>query len=690
MNSEYRILLVGNPNCGKSTLFNHLTNLNQKTGNFSGVTVEKRSGTLNLNNKTIELIDLPGSFSLNGISEDKKALTRFLMKRESSDKILFIMDSALIERSMQFFLQIADLGAEIILVLTMRDILEKKNINLDIEKLKNELNIKIIYFNGKTKEGLEDLKELLVNPINFKALERKWEWDTKKENFIKKIILTLNSTNPIFSRFVLENSLKKESGEVLQKELPGIELFPGNVSEFILNEFKISNLSFTYQDELMSKSFYIKKLIATCIIKKIKVQNSTINSIDKILLHPIYGVVIFLILMGFIFQGLFSWSEIPMDFIEWGFDSLSTFTKSSLPEGPLSLLIADGIIKGAGSVMVFVPQIALLFFFIGILEESGYMSRASFVMDKFMGKFGLSGKSFIPLLSSAACAVPAIMGSRTIENKSDRMTTILISPLITCSARYPVYILLIGTIFEDQMILGIFSLKGLMLFLLFFLGMITALIFALIFKNTFFKNESSYFLMEIPEYRTPSMRHVLINVYLKVKAFIVNSGTIIVYISIILWFLATYPMHNKGNQNIILNSYAAEIGKKMEPVIEPLGFDWKIGISLITSFAAREVMVSTLAIIYEVESKDENSSDLKTSMQNDINPKTGKKVWSTLSGISVLIFFAYACQCMSTLAVVRKETNSYIWPIFLFFYMTTLAYVSSLIIYQVGTLLGFG
>jgi ferrous iron transport protein B len=267
-NSDY------NPNCGKSTLFNHLTNLNQKTGNFSGVTVEKRSGTLNLNNKTIELIDLPGSFSLNGISEDKKALTRFLMKRESSDKILFIMDSALIERSMQFFLQIADLGAEIILVLTMRDILEKKNINLDIEKLKNELNIKIIYFNGKTKEGLEDLKELLVNPINFKALERKWEWDTKKENFIKKIILTLNSTNPIFSRFVLENSLKKESGEVLQKELPGIELFPSNVSEFILNEFKISNLSFTYQDELMSKSFYIKKLIANCIIKKTKVQNS--------------------------------------------------------------------------------------------------------------------------------------------------------------------------------------------------------------------------------------------------------------------------------------------------------------------------------------------------------------------------------------------------------------------------------
>lgn len=689
MKIDYRILLVGNPNCGKSTLFNHITNLNQKTGNFAGVTVEKRSSTLNLNNKQLELIDLPGSFSLNGISEDKKALTRFLMKRERNDKILFIMDSSLFERSMQFFLQIADLGAEIVLVLTMKDILDKKNISLDIEKLKNELNITILFFNGKTKEGLEDLKKILGDPLNFKSLERKWEWENNKEEFISRILKSLNSIDTTYTRFVLENTLKKESGEVLQKELPNGDLFPSEVNDYILNEFKKSNLSFTYQDELMSKSYYIKKLIAIC-ITSYKNNKSVINKFDKIILHPIYGILIFLFLMGIMFQGLFSWSEIPMKLIESGFDYLSIYIKSVLPEGPLSLLFSDGIIKGAGSVMVFVPQIALLFFFIGLLEESGYMSRASFVMDKFMGRFGLSGKSFIPLLSSAACAVPAIMGSRTIENKSDRMTTILISPLITCSARYPVYILLIGTIFNDEIILGIFSLKGIILFFLFFLGMITALIFALLFKNTFFKKESSYFLMELPEYRTPSLKQVLINVYFKVKAFVVNSGTIIVYISIILWFLATYPIQNNRNQNIILNSYAAEIGKKMEPLIEPLGFDWKIGISLITSFAAREVMVSTLAIIYEVESGDENSPDLKTSMRNDINPKTGKKVWSTLSGISVLVFFAYACQCMSTLAVVRKETNSYIWPIFLFFYMTTLAYLSSLLIYQLGTYLGYG
>lgn len=327
------------------------------------------------------------------------------------------------------------------------------------------------------------------------------------------------------------------------------------------------------------------------------------------------------------------------------------------------------------------------------------MARASFVMDRFMGRFGLSGKSFIPLLSSAACAVPAILGSRTIEDKNDRLTTILVSPLITCSARYPVYILLIGAIFVDEPILGILNLKGIILFLLFFLGLFTALVFALIFKKTFFKKNSTYFLLELPEYRTPSLLHVLFNVSIKVKEFLINSGTVIVYISILLWFLANYPSQKYNldiqpsenpNQSIILHSYAADIGKAMEPMIEPLGFDWKIGISLITSFAAREVMVSTLAIIYEIESGDENSLDLQTSMQNDINPKTGKKVWSTLTGISVLIFFAYACQCMSTLTVVRKETNSYLWPLFLFVYMTGLAYISSYLIYQIGTYLGFG
>ena len=385
-----------------------------------------------------------------------------------------------------------------------------------------------------------------------------------------------------------------------------------------------------------------------------------------------------------------------MEFIENSFETLSGYFQKNIPEGPFNGLITKGIIGGVGSVLVFIPQIALLFLFIGIMEESGYLSRVSFIMDKFMGKFGLSGKSFIPLLSSAACAVPAIMSTRTIENKSDKMATILISPLITCSARYPVYILVIGAIFPKQDIFGVFSLQAIMLFGLFLLGMITALLFALLFKKTFFKHESSYFLIELPSYKIPSIKNLFLSVYQNVKAFIENSGTIILYVSILLWFLAYYPVSSPINstenikqETVISDSYAAKIGKFIEPAIEPLGFDWKIGVGIISSFAAREVMVSTLAIIYGVEG-DENSDDLKTSIQKDINPKTGKKTWSVLTSISLLIFFAYASQCMSTLAVVRQETKSYFWPSFLFIYMSVLAYVSSLTVYQIGVLLGYG
>lgn len=327
------------------------------------------------------------------------------------------------------------------------------------------------------------------------------------------------------------------------------------------------------------------------------------------------------------------------------------------------------------------------------MEESGYLSRVAFIMDKFMGRFGLSGKSFIPLLSSAACAVPAIMSTRTIENKSDKMATILISPLITCSARYPVYILIIGAIFPKKNLLGIFSLQALILFGLFILGMVTALLFALLFKKTFFRHDSSYFLIELPSYKIPSLKNLFLSVYQNVKAFIENSGTIILYASILLWFLAYYPVaaptEKQQIPTEISKSYAAQLGKFIEPAIRPLGFDWKIGVGIISSFAAREVMVSTLAIIYGVEG-DETSEDLKTSIQDDVNRDTGKKTWSLLTAISLLLFFAYASQCMSTLAVVRQETKSYFWPSFLFMYMTILAYLSSLAIYQIGFFLGFG
>ncbi len=693
MKTNYRCLLVGNANAGKTSLFNQLTGLSQKTGNFPGITVGIATGVVKIKDKQLEIIDLPGSFSLNANSEDKKTLTRFLINRNETDKILFVLDAMLLERSLQFLFQIMDLGAPILLVITMKDILEKKNLSINVDKLKKELGIETILVNTKSGSGIAELKELISQEYNFKTPQRLWTWDDKRDIFFKDLLKKIEADNPYYLSFVLSNTLKKLSGEKLQKELPGLEEFKPEIQNFIIKEHKASGLIYKYQEEVIHKSFKIKSIISKVLSGNTENQKSLSSKFDKLILHPFFGMLIFFGVMGFIFQSLFSWSEFPMELIESRIDGLAIFLQSRIPEGPLSGLITKGIVGGVGSVLVFIPQIALLFFFIGIMEESGYLSRVSFIMDKFMGRFGLSGKSFIPLLSSAACAVPAIMSTRTIENKSDKMTTILISPLITCSARYPVYILVIGAIFPKKNLFGIFSLQALVLFGLFILGMATALLFALLFKKTFFKHESSYFLIELPSYKIPSIKNLFLSVYQNVKAFIENSGTIILYSSVLLWFLAYYPVtpltDSKQVATEISNSYAAQLGKFIEPAIRPLGFDWKIGVGIISSFAAREVMVSTLAIIYGVEG-DETSNDLKTSIQNDFNQHTGKKTWNLLTAISLLIFFAYASQCMSTLAVVRQETKSYFWSSFLFIYMTILAYLSSLAVYQIGTALGFG
>lgn len=709
MKHSFRCLLVGNANSGKSTLFNQLTGLSQRTGNFHGVTVEKLHGKVQLGGNQAEVIDLPGSYSLNGFSEDKKVLSRFLMNREENDRILFVMDSLNLERSLQFFFQIMDLGVPLLLVLTMKDVLKKKKMSLELEILKEKLGVDVFLVNAKNGDGVKELKEALFREGTFRIPVRTWSWESKKEEFVNhlKDKIQFEKTD---IHFILENALKELSGETLQPELPGLELFPENIQSFLKEELEKSGFKFTYQDELVQKSFFAKKIVTEVLLfegDSIGARRSFSNQIDRYVLHPVFGFIIFIFLMGFIFQTLFSWSELPANLIEKLVNFMADFARSRLPEGPLSELIAEGIIGGVGSVLTFIPQISFLFLFIGIMEESGYMARAALVMDKLMGKFGLSGKSFIPLLSSAACAVPGILSARTVENRSERLATILVAPLVTCSARYPVYILVIGTIFPVGNVLGFLSIQGLALFLLFSLGLITSLSFALLFKKTFFKSDPSYFITEIPSYQIPSLRNLGLNLYKNLRAFVVNAGTIILYISIILWFLANYPNMEKPDlsrlkspeeksevmqdfkKRKITNSYAGQFGRFIEPVILPLGFDWKIGISLLTSFAAREVMVSTLSIIYGVEDGEENNQGLKSKMLKDYNPLIKKKTWNFLTGISILLFFAFACQCISTLAVVRKETNSYIWPGFLFVYMTTLAYLSSLVVFQTGRLIGF-
>ncbi len=679
-----RILLVGNSNAGKTSLFNKLTGLNQKVGNFHGVTVTSAIGTIQSNTEELEIIDLPGSFSLNSYTEDKKVLTNFLIQRKESDRILFILDASQLERSLQFFYQVKDLGVKICLVLTMKDILEKKNTSIDLEKLSTDLKTRIFLINAKTGEGVETLKNNLFMENNFQANAKLWKWEAKRENLKNKILKKIDSNNDRNIEFILSNALKKLSGESIQSELPSLEIFPSEIQEIIKTEFKKANLKFTYQEEVLLRASSIKKILSRSLF--ISVQKETVSnnfSFDRIFLHPIAGLLIFFLLMLGLFQLLFSVSKYPMEQIEFIFDRLSDLIVDNFPAGALTNLISKGIITGIGSVLIFIPQIAFLFFSIGVMEETGYLSRILFLMDKFMGKFGLSGRSFLPLISSAACAVPAILSTRTIENKSEKIITILISPLVTCSARYPVYILIIGSIFPNTLYFGFLSLHGLILFTLFLLGILTALFFAVFFRRVFFKSANSFFLLEIPSFRMPSLYNLFQYTYQNVKSFVINSGKIILLVSILLWFLANFPNQNKEIKPDIEKTYIAKMGKFIEPIIEPIGFNWKIGVGIISSFAAREVMVSTLAILYNVDSSDEGS--LKDKMKND-KKENGEKLWDTLTSISLLIFFAYASQCMSTLAVTRQETNSYFWAFFSFFYMLVLAYSSCFIFFQIGKL----
>ncbi|MDZ4726824.1 MAG: ferrous iron transport protein B [Leptospira sp.] len=686
---KHTVYLVGNPNCGKTTLFNQLTGLRQKTGNFSGVTVEQKSGIIYSGDNVMNLVDLPGTYGMGGKTEDKRITYEILLKRNPNDKIIYVIDALNLERGLQFLLQVLDMGASVFVVMTMKDVLEKKNVKLDIDLLEKILGLNIHLINAKSDDGITDLKQYLFHEDKFQSPGRKWEWENKEESLLISYKKSLGINNTL-GEFFLCQSLKFLSNDPSQTEIRYLDTFPQESVTWLKTNFISKDFNFSYQEEIIRKSFYIKQILAKVIMTGGNINRKFDTKLDSVLLHPFFGFVFFFTIMGLLFQTLFTFAEYPMDMIENGISALQNFASVHLTDGLFKALLVEGILGGVGSVIVFVPQIALLFTFLGILEESGYLARASFLMDKTMGKFGLSGKSFIPLLSSAACAVPAIMGTRTIENKSDRLTTIMISPLIMCSARYPVYILIVGTIFQSPPLFDFINVQGLVLFGMFLLGMTVSLVIGLIFRKSVFKEDSSYFIMELPRYLMPSLRSLGYSVYQKVKAFLQSAGQIILYISILLWFLSSFPVTKTGDEwktSLIENSYIGYTGKFIEPVLTPLGFDWKIGISIITSFAAREVMVSTLAVLYGTED-DAESSSLREKLREE-KKSDGTKLWSPLTGISLLLFFAFASQCMSTLAIVRKETQSIFWPTIQFFYMTGLAVISSLLVFQIGKFLGF-
>lgn len=625
-----KIALVGNPNCGKTSLFNSLTGLNQKVGNYPGVTVTKKVGQFNHSSKDFEIIDLPGTYSLNAKSKDEKVTTEILQDSEHKnfpDLVVYVADSSNLKRSLLLYSQMMDLGIPTILALNMLDVAKANGINVNSKLLAKTLEVPVVLIDARNSNQLIELKDQLLEPPT-------------PSSFLPNV-----STPSILKRF-----------EKIESILLKVET-------------------------------------------KSQTQNQTSFNLDSVFLHPILGYVIFLSLLILIFQAIFAWSSYPMEWIESGFGFLINQLSSLLPEHVLSRLITDGILSGLSGLFIFIPQIALLFFFISVLEDSGYMVRVSFMLDKLFQRFGLNGKSVIPLLGGLACAVPAIMGARTINNDKERLLTILVTPLMTCSARIPVYILIISIIIPQKTIFGFLNYQGLALMALYFMGIAASFLVALVFKYLIQSDQRSSFIMEMPEYQIPRWKNVFIHILNKVKVFVVDAGKIIVAISILLWGLSSYGPTKKWEQidenykeqkitsaeyasQKLENSYIGIFGRTIEPIIAPLGYDWKMGIALITSFAAREVFVGTMATIYSIEDTD-NITSIREKMLTEKNKDTKTLRYSFATGMSLLIFYAFAMQCMSTLAIVYSETKKWKWPLIQFLYMTGGAYLLSLITYQI-------
>jgi ferrous iron transport protein B len=703
-NKKPKIALVGNPNSGKSSLFNQLTGLNQKIGNFPGVTVDKRSGICTLPDGTsAELIDFPGIYSIYPRSLDEQIVADVLLDHHSSstpDKIVVIADATNLKRGLLLLTQIIDLGLPTILALNMMDLVAKAGISYDFHALSKKLGIPVIPINARHGVGLEELKKLISTPLTIPARSVFNIWDDAKAP-VKEIRNSLKVDNDYEAYQFLEqpkslNFLSKEDQKVVDSVRAKYNFFPGKFQGA----------------ETIQRYSFIQDLLNEVILKTADLSWRNYSTrIDRILTHKIWGYLIFFGILFLIFQSIFAWATVPMNFIDKTFADLSQYLQNILPAGPLTSLLAEGIVPGIGGIMIFIPQIAILFAFISILEESGYMARVVFMMDKIMRKFGLNGKSVVPLISGVACAIPAIMATRTIDNWKERTITIFVTPLMSCSARLPVFTILIALIVPNEKALGFFNLQGLALMGLYLLGFLAAIGSAYVMKLIIRVKERSYLIMELPTYRVPKWSNVGYTILEKTKAFVLEAGKVIMAISIVLWVLASYGPGDKiknARENVLSqssnlrlteqgledriaaykleNSYAGIIGKSIEPIIKPLGYDWKIGIALITSFAAREVFVGTMATIYSIGSADadkDTDNTIKTRLKEEVNPDTGGPRFTPAVGFSLLVFYTFAMQCMSTLAIVYRETKGWKWPALQLVYMTSLAYLSAFIVFQI-------
>ena len=691
------VALVGNPNTGKTSLFNQLTGLNQKVGNYPGVTVDRIEGFCKVNNKICRIIDLPGTYSINPNTIDESIVLDTLINTDNLDHpdvVVVVADINNLKRNLFLFTQIKDLGVPTILALNMADEMAKKGISINIDALQKELKSDVVLISARKNIGIDELRKRIINPTisNTESLSNFSERMDK--NFFKKINEDFKEL-PLYKAWLYITQCNDLS--IFSKD------YQNKIEKLREDEEKLSKLQ---HRETVLRYQFINNILKKTYKKELSKATDLRSRLDKILMHRIFGYVIFVLILFLIFQSVFSLAQIPMDFIDSTFTKLTSFVQSKLPEGVLNSLITEGILPGIGGIVIFIPQIVILFLMVAILEETGYMSRVVFLMDKIMRRFGMSGKSVVPLISGTACAIPAIMAARNISGWRERLITILVTPFVTCSARIPVYAIIIALVIPKKHFYGI-GLQGLTLFMLYFLGFAAVLIAAYVLNRILKIKNKSYFVIEMPNYKIPSIKNIFYTIVEKTKAFVFGAGKIILAISIVLWFLATNgpsQTFDKAQENVkkelassnknfsdkekeqklatykLEHSYIGILGKSIEPVIKPLGYDWKIGIALVSSFAAREVFVGTLATIYSVENSD-NEKSITQKLSAEVNPTTGEKLFTLPVGMSLLIFYAFAMQCMSTLAIVKRETKTWKWPLYQLLGMTSIAYLFAFLTY---------
>jgi ferrous iron transport protein B len=697
MKRELKVALIGNPNTGKSSIFNALTGLRQKVGNYPGITVEKKTGICQLSEDlSAKLIDLPGAYSLNTTSLDESVAVEILLNKRDADYpdvVVVIAEVENLKRNLLLFTQIKDLGIKTILAINMSDRMSALGVALDVSALEKALDTRISLISTRKNSGIDALKQLLV------------EHESLSENSvldINKVDLAyfegLKKTYPKISLYKLWLAITQDVNFMpIERQSIADQSGFSTKSKEELKRMQHRETVLRYQ--------YINEALKQGYEKDFSKADGFQGHLDRLFTHKVWGYLIFFVILFSIFQVIFDFSSYPMDAIDGFFGQLSEWVKVTLPPGVLTDLVAEGVIAGIGGVVIFIPQIAFLFFFISLLEESGYMSRVVFLMDRLMRPFGLSGKSVVPLMSGMACAIPAVMATRTIENWKERLVTILVVPFTTCSARLPVYLIIIALVIPEGRFFGL-GYQALVLTGLYFLGFLASLLAAALLSRNLKIDRKNFFMVEMPTFKTPQLKNVGFTVFEKTKSFVVGAGQVILALSIVIWFLGSngYSNEFKNAEQLVTeslqadqptvseldleraissfkleHSYIGQLGKFMEPAVRPLGYDWKIGIALLTSFAAREVFVGTLATIYSVQDAEESTIAGRMALERDA---LGKPVFNLATGASILIFYALAMQCMSTLAVVKKETNSWKWPMIQLVFMTVLAYTASLLTYQ--------